>query len=62
VGCPVKLGRFDQAEDGEPVVIATPGEHTRDVLVSELGLQDSEVDELIAEGVVRSSDPLGVPA
>jgi crotonobetainyl-CoA:carnitine CoA-transferase CaiB-like acyl-CoA transferase len=62
VGCPVKLGRFDQAGDGAPVVIATPGEHTREVLVSELGLQDADVDELIAEGVVRSSDPLGVPA
>lgn len=57
-GPEVRLGRQDdEASDAvtERLTVPGPGEDTREVLMS-LGLEQSEIDRLLAEGVVESSE------
>jgi crotonobetainyl-CoA:carnitine CoA-transferase CaiB-like acyl-CoA transferase len=48
-GNPVKLSKV---AEGPETRVPWVGEHTRDVLQAELGLDDRELDELVAQGVI----------
>ena len=53
VGNPIKLSALEQQRVDVTTRIARPGEHTAQVLAEHLGLSGEQIDELIAEGVVK---------
>lgn len=52
LGNPIKLSRSPRAEDSFPPAL---GEHTGDILRNVLNKSSAEVDELLAAGVVHTS-------
>lgn len=49
--------RFSAADSGVQPVVGFRGEHNREVLARVLGLDDAEIDRLVAEGVVSDRVP-----
>lgn len=53
-GDPIKMSAVDPDGDGRPR-IARSGEHTRQVLLDELGIEPTEYQDLLAAGVIAES-------